>query len=153
MPTGLSDSPLWPKNMHPLWPPEEPREKLLFPIVNLSYSLQQPTVRLPKTPLNWLWMRGRACLRPSENCTFLCRLCARFKYSQTACKTNPAGTTPTGPSSATFFPLGLLSLRPVLFSSSVCFCSLQVTCSQAWWDHPRILQNITECLLLFSWSL
>lgn len=55
--------------------PEVPRENLLYPIVNLCYSLQQqPTVRLQ---LYSLWMQ-RACLRPSENCTFLCRICARF---------------------------------------------------------------------------
>lgn len=54
-----------------------------------------------------------ACLRPSENCTFLCRLCARFKCSQTACKSessrNHADRTE---SFLSFFPTGPFPHHP-----------------------------------------
>lgn len=97
MPTGLRFASATEKNIHLLWPRRTERENLVVSYCKLQIILNSAAAH---TSLTLLAMDARqACLRPSENCTFLCRLhgrlCARFKYSQTASKTNPAGTTPT----------------------------------------------------------
>lgn len=67
------------------------------------------------------------------------RLCARFKCSQTACKTNPAGTTPTVPS-----PSHTLTFVGVTVQ--------HLNTSQAWWHDLFFPKGITVygCLSLYG---
>lgn len=85
--------------------PEEPRESRAEAIVKCRIVSAAARSKPPRTQLALLAIdAGRACLRPSENGTFLCglhdRLCARLDHSQTARNKNPVGTTVTELSSA-----------------------------------------------------
>lgn len=96
--------------------PEEPRERTsLFSKLQtiLCSSIQSGC---PYAAL--LAMDARqACLRPSENCTFLCwlhgRLCARFKYSQTA-KQNQSSRNHADGTELCYIFVSLLSLELVI---------------------------------------
>lgn len=133
MPAGLCDPSLQQKNNHPLWS-RKPRNTRTNPCCKLNRgslhsSLQCSCPYAALLATVYATDAKQAFLRPSGSCTFLCRLCARFNYSQTACKANPAGTTQTGPSTAAFFWLSFASIGSFFFS--MCLCRLQVISSQA----------------------
>lgn len=107
--------------------PEEPRESRAERYCGVQNSPpRQPTASLPVTLLALLAMdAGRACLRPSENGTFLCglhdRIRARLNRSQTARNKNPVGTTVTELSSAFFPPFSPKSFHLSKISNLVSF--------------------------------